>query len=252
MKILICEDEAPAGRQISKLIRHLKPHAEILAVVESGKQAREWLEATDGEKPDLVFLDIELADGSCFDTLDQVHIGCPVVFTTAYDHYALQAFKLNGIDYLIKPITEEKLKQTFNRIESVRSLMTEENGIKVSRELFEHQSYKERFLIKIGQKLIPIQVSEIAWFRAEDRVVWLYTHEGKKYIINYTLTDLEQMLDPKLFFRLNRQYLASRVSVSELYPYFKGQVVVQLKPKSVDEIVVSRIQTPALKEWLDG
>jgi DNA-binding LytR/AlgR family response regulator len=122
----------------------------------------------------------------------------------------------------------------------------------VSRELFEHQSYKERFLIKIGHKLIPVQVSEIAWFRAEDRVVWLHTHEGKKYIINYTLTDLEQMLDPKLFFRLNRQYLASRVSVSELYPYFKGQVVVQLKPKSVDEIVVSRIQTPALKEWLDG
>lgn len=248
MKILICEDEAVAGSRLAQIVREVRPEADILAVLETGKQVAAWLEHT---TPDLMFMDIELADGPVFASLDGVEIGCPVVFATAYDHYAVQAFRLNGIDYLIKPITEHQVTEAFEKLDRMRGMLATSGPTVMRRELFEGKAYKERFLVKLGHKLLPITADEIAWFRAVDRLVWLHTSEGKKYIVNYTLGDLEEMLDPDKFIRLNRQYLASHGSIVELHPYFKGQVMVKLQPKTEDEIVVSRTQTPVLKEWLE-
>ncbi len=248
MKILICEDEALAGSHLARIVRGIRPDAEILAVLETGKQVAAWLSQV---TPDLVFMDIELADGPCFASLDGVEIGCPVVFATAYDHYAVQAFRLNGIDYLIKPITEEQVAAAFEKLERMRGMLALAGPTVMRREMFEGRVYKERFLVKTGHKLLPVKVEDIAWFKAVDRLVWLYTAEGKKYIVNYTLGDLEGLLDPQRFIRLNRQYLASHGAIAELHPYFKGQVMVRLRPKTDDEIVVSRGQTPVLKAWLE-
>lgn len=247
MRILICEDEAPASRHLETLVNSIRPEAQILDIVETGEEARDLISRKD---PELILMDIELADGPCFETLDNVQITQPIIFTTAYDEFAIKAFRMNSIDYLVKPITLEKLEQAFQKLEAMQSSLSRYQPITISKELFEQPAYKERFLVKIGQRLLPITVDKIAYFYTSDKLVWLVTSEKKRYVVNYSLTDLEELLDPNRFFRLNRQYLASHGSIDEIESYFKGQVVVKLNPGTDEEIVISRQQTPKLKEWL--
>jgi two-component system, LytTR family, response regulator LytT len=247
MNILVCEDEAPARKQISKQIREVNPQAEILAAVETGEEA---LSAIRRYELDLIFMDIELADGPCFETLDRVEISTPIIFTTAYDEYALKAFKLNSIDYLVKPISKQDIEMAFQKYRKMRKSFEAAPGFQFSRSVMEGNQFKERFLVKLGRKLFPVNTTDIAYFMAKDKLVWLVTKERKKYIINFTLTDLEDMLDPQLFFRLNRQYITRIDSVKELEPFFKGQVTVNLIPPVEDEIIISRNKTSELKQWL--
>lgn len=247
MKILICEDEAPARKQISKNITDARKDAEIVASVETGEEA---LIAIRKYELDLIFMDIELADGPCFETLDKVQINVPIIFTTAYDEYALKAFKLNSIDYLVKPITKQDIEQAFQKYSNMQRTFEGTSGFKFSKSLMDGSKFKERFLVKLGRKLFPINTQDIAYFMAKDKLVWLVTQERKKYIVNFTLTDLEEMLNPKVFFRLNRQFITSIDAVKELEPYFKGQVTVNITPPVEENIIVSRNKTPELKDWL--
>lgn len=247
MRILICEDEIPAAKQLEKLIAKVRPDAKIIGTVETGKAAKKWIKQ---KQPDLIFMDIELADGPCFETLDNVKVDPPVIFTTAYDHYAVDAFTLNSIDYLVKPISEKDIQKAFAKLDDITRSLHPNTGFIFSQELFETPDYKTRFLVKKGQKLVPVVTEEVAYFRAHDKMVWLHTKSNEKYIIDYSLTELEELLNPDHFFRINRQYLANHDAIVELESYFKGQVVVKLVPRVDEQIVVSRNVTPDLKDWL--
>lgn len=247
MNILICEDERPAQKQISKLIKNNRKDAHIVATVETGEEAISVIEQ---HELDLIFMDVELADGPCFETLDKVEITTPIIFTTAYDEYALKAFQLKSIDYLVKPISQEDIDRAFEKFDDIKKMFEDDLRFVFSKQILQNQTYKERFLIKFGRRLLPIDISEIAYFMAKNKLVFLVTNEQKKYSINFSLAELETMVDPKYFFRINRQYLAHINSIKELEPYFKGQVVVKLIPSSDDNIIVSRDKTPELKEWL--
>lgn len=246
MRILICEDEAPASKHLARLVREVKPASKIVGITETGEEA---LNLINQENPDLIFMDIELADGPCFETLDKVEITQPIVFTTAYDEYALKAFELNSIDYLVKPINKENIERAFEKLDSLRNKLLEEPLV-IAKELFRKESYKTRFLVKLGQRLVPITTKDVSYFFVDDKLVWLMTTENRKYIVNYSLSELEDLLDPKHFFRLNRQYIVHHQAIRELEPYFKGQVVAKLHPKTDEQVVISRKQTPLLKEWM--
>tara|TARA_R110000868_G_scaffold259361_5_gene517321 strand:- start:85808 stop:86557 length:750 start_codon:yes stop_codon:yes gene_type:complete len=247
MNILICEDEAPARKQISKMICKSNNDAILVAAVETGEEA---LEAISKYDLDLIFMDIELADGPCFETLDKVEVRTPIIFTTAYDEYALKAFSLNSIDYLVKPISQENVDRAFDKYYNIKESFEHTPGFTFSRNILDKNVYKERFLVKLGRKLFPLHTSEVAYFMSYDKMVWLVTHERKRYIINYTLAELEELLNPKEFFRLNRQYISHIKAIKELEPYFKGQVMVNISPQVDDEIIISRSKTPELKSWL--
>ncbi|MAL18800.1 MAG: DNA-binding response regulator [Balneola sp.] len=247
MNVLICEDEAPARKQISKNIKEVYPDVHIVAAVETGEEALSVIQNVD---LDLIFMDVELADGPCFETLDKVEIHTPVIFTTAYDEYALKAFKLNSIDYLVKPISRQDIESGFEKYKKMKQSFEEVPSFKFKREIFQEKNYKERFLVKLGRKLFPLNTNEIAYFMASDKLVWLVTNEKKRYIVNFTLSELEEILDPEIFFRLNRQFITNVNAVKDLEPYFKGQVTVNLLPPVEEEIIISRNKTPELKDWL--
>ncbi len=247
MNILICEDEAPARKQISRLIEEVFEYAKIIGAVETGAEALSAIRKYD---LDLIFMDVELADGPCFETLDKIEVRTPIIFTTAYDEYALKAFSLNSIDYIVKPITRENIEGAFNKYQRVKNAFGKAPGFTFSKKMIDRNDYKERFLVKLGRKLFPLTVEDIAYFMSQDKMVWIVTHERKRFIINYTLGELEEILDPDMFFRLNRQYITNIQSIVELEPYFKGQVTVKITPPVEEDIIISRSKTPDLKKWL--
>lgn len=251
MTILLVEDEPIAAKQLKKLIKEFDADIEICGITDSISETVELLETA---KPDLIFMDIQLADGLSFEIFKQIEISTPIIFTTAFDKYAIEAFKVNSIDYLLKPITSESVKNAFDNYEKMKSVFSKNtfsNRIAGLLENFGKQQFKDRFLVKLGNKLIPIDASEAQYFFAEDKWTYIITKSNKKYLINYTLTQLEELLDPSKYFRLNRQYITPRETLLSLESYFKGQVVVKLKTLENEKIVVSRQQTPLLKKWLD-
>lgn len=252
MNILIVEDEPIAAKQLKKLIREFDSDFEICGITDSISETVEILEKT---KPDLIFMDIQLADGLSFEIFKQIEISTPVIFTTAFDKYAVDAFKVNSIDYLLKPITSESVKNAFANYEKMKSVFSKNSFSAQVVSILENigrQQFKDRFLVKLGNKLIPVEISEVLYFFAEDKWTYIITKSNKKYLINYTLTQLEELLDPAKYFRLNRQYMVPRETLLSLESYFKGQVVVKLKTLESEKIVVSRQQTPLLKKWLEG
>lgn len=249
LNVLICEDEGPAGKLLVSYLEEIAPGISIVGIIETGEEAKDMI-LKQGDSIDLIFMDIELADGPCFNTLDQMELSTPIIFTTAYDEYALKAFRLNSVDYLVKPITKEHVLSALEKFESMKTMFVDTEKFRFTRNFFEQKTYKERFLVKLGRKLFPVKTKEIAYFMATDKMVWLVTDQNKKYIINYTLNDLEELLDPDLFFRLNRQFICNISSIQELEPYFKGQVTAKLFPIPDIEVVVSRNKTPELKNWL--
>ena len=247
MKILICEDEAPAQKQLVRMITGIRSDAEIIAVVETGDEAMAVIR---DDNPDLIFMDIELADGPCFETLSDEEITVPIIFVTAYDEYALKAFSMNSIDYIVKPVVREHVEKSFYRYDQLRKNFQDSGRFVFDPSILNGKQYKERFLVKLGRKLFSIRSDEIAYFMAREKLVWLVTREKRKYIVNYTLSELDDMLNPEHFFRLNRQIISNIDSVKNLEPYFKGQVSVTVDPPLSVDVIVSRTKTPELKQWL--
>jgi len=249
MKVAIIEDEPLAANNLKKLVQAFDIGIHVYPIADSVEQAVALLEDV---TPDLIFLDIELADGSSFQIFDQVDVSSPIIFTTAYDEYALRAFELNSVAYLLKPINEQKLEDAFHKLSSLKNSF---NLKSVKKAMSEMQSesgiYKTNFLVKKANRLLPVDTKSIAYFFADGKWVYLVTHQNEQFIINFTLSELEEQLNPKNFFRINRKYITSRKALDYLEPYFKGQVCVYLKPP-VDKQVVSRKNTPELKDWLSS
>lgn len=251
MKVLIIEDEQPAAKRLRKLIQEFRPSADILDVIDSVETAVDWFSTFPA--PDLVFMDIQLADGISFNIFQKTDVVAPVIFTTAYDQYTLKAFKVNSIDYLLKPIDPAELEQALNKFDRYNR-----NGGDHDRQLlnqlvrqFSKNEYKERFLVKVGTQLVYIPVKEIAWCFSEDRSVFIITHTGKRYLLDFTLDQLTDKLNPAEFFRVNRKFIIRLSAIQKIHTWFNSRLKLELKPVSELEIIVSRDRVPEFKSWLD-
>jgi len=255
MKTVIIEDEPLAADILADQLRALRPEIDIVAMLGSVEESVEWL--TLHQAPDLLFCDIHLSDGSSFDIFRQVEVRCPVIFTTAYNQYALDAFKVNSIDYLLKPVKREDVAAALRMYDESRQHFLAEGLGKLQGLLHTLQTpaarpLRSRFLVKVGPNIRVVQVAEVAYFQAEDAVVFLVTHEKKRFIVAFTLDQLEAQLDPQLFFRANRQLLVHIGAVREVKPYLKGRLYLLLEPAPAEDVFVSSSRAAAFKQWLDS
>jgi DNA-binding LytR/AlgR family response regulator len=244
MNTLIIEDELPAAKQLAKLLLALRPSIQIVGTLDSVERSVRWFQTT--PPPDLIFMDIQIADGLSFDIFNQVKISAPVVFTTAFDQYAVQAFKVNAVDYLLKPIDPEDLGRALDKIESQRNGMVLDYE-KLSR-FFQKEQYKDRFLVKTGQQLAFLITTDIAYFKSSDGLTQAYTLAGKKYFIEHTLEELERLVDPRDFFRISRGLTVRLQSIKAIHPHLNGRLKLDLQPVSPEDVFVSRERVGAFKE----
>jgi DNA-binding LytR/AlgR family response regulator len=249
MNILIIEDEPLVAKDIELLIRKLEPDVRVLALLSSVENARAWF--NNNPQPDLVLADIQLSDGISFEIFESGNIRCPIIFTTAYDDYAIRAFKVNSIDYLLKPIDPSELMQALKKYKLLVEMTGVDRQVKeLVRQLAEKNiGFKERFLVMHGNSLVPIVENQIAYFQ-KDQLIFLHTMEASKYICELSaLDDLESLLNPDVFFRVNRQYILHIQAVGKVRTTHKGLTVV-LKPPFNLELDISREKATAFKAWL--
>ena len=253
MKILIIEDEVPAAKRLEKLILECNPEAQILNVIDTVEDALEWFR--ENEEPDLIISDIQLADGVSFQIYEELDLKCPIIFSTAYDQYAIKAFELNSIDYLLKPYSKNTLKKSFDKLE--KFLPAQQDYLKdidlnvLLKQVESGKGYKQRFLISKADALIPISIDLISYIYTEDKAVMIKTVNDKSFFINYSLDELESQLDPRKFFRLNRQFITSIEAIFKISQYFNGKLKIELNPTQDDKVIVSRAKTPVFKNWLE-
>lgn len=252
MNIVIIEDELPALNRLKKLVMAVEPEAHILATADSIESAAEIF--TTHRQIDLALMDIELADGRSFDIFKRVDVNCPVIFTTAYDEFALQAFKVNSIDYLLKPVDADLLKdaiEKFKRQRNQQFLSRDLSHMLMQLQQQSPVSYKSRFLVKVGVKWISQPVEAISYFFAADKSVYMVTKSNQKYIMDESLDQLSTLLDPKLFYHASRQFILSYTSIQSVNSYFNGKLKVEVHPPATEEVTVSREKAADFKKWLD-
>ncbi|MEM9918920.1 MAG: LytTR family DNA-binding domain-containing protein [Bacteroidota bacterium] len=251
MKIIVIEDEKPASRRLVRLIGECRPQAKVESVLDSIERSVKWLAQND--MPDLIFMDIQLADGMSFEIFKKIRISVPVIFTTAFDQYTLKAFKVNSVDYLLKPIDEEELMAAFEKFDTYFRANTSSDQSSIDRLLqsLQKPSYKERFLVKAGHQLSYISVEDIAYFYSKDSMVHARMKDGRQHVIDYTLDQLEGQIDPSCFFRINRQIITSIKAIRKIHTYFNSRLKLDLLPAGDLEVIVSRDRVGDFKQWLD-
>lgn len=255
MRTIIIEDEYPAAERLLQLLKKLDRQVEVLAVLESVSGAIAWLEQN--QAPDLIFSDIQLSDGLSFQIFEAFPVESPIVFTTSYDEYAVKAFKVKSIDYLLKPIKLQELGVAIAKFNELQFKMPVEHYAMKMEALLDAlpmtgRKYKSRFLVKQHEQLLPIAKEEIAYFFSTNGLVCLVRRDGKQFIVDYTLEELERLLEPTYFFRLNRQFIATLESISDIHTYFNGKLKLVLVPEAGQEVLVSREKVPVFKEWVEG
>jgi DNA-binding LytR/AlgR family response regulator len=250
MTVLIIEDETRAAARIEKLILKLVPGAEIKRKIDTVRDAVNYFQSN--PEPDLVFADIQLADGLSFEIFKKVKIGCPVIFTTAYDQYAIEAFNTNGIDYLLKPVEEKRLAQA---LEKLRNLTTAPDLDKILKILIEKPApgkrYKNRFIVRVGEQIKTFSAHEIVAFYSFDRATFLHSGGGNNYIVGYALDQLENLLHPEQFFRVNRKYILNIEACKRIYAWTNSRLKIEV-PGLDEDIVVARERVSDFKAWLDN
>ncbi|CCH53849.1 putative response regulatory protein VV2_1193 [Fibrisoma limi BUZ 3] len=255
MNALIIEDEIPAARRLTRLLQDVDDTIEVTGIVDSISQAVERL----GRETnlDVIFSDIHLSDGLSFEVFRQVEPPCPIIFTTAYDEYAIQAFKLNSIDYLLKPIVADELEQALLKFRKGRSgrggmPVTLPNIEQLISTLNQHQSsFRQRFLVSYKDSFLPIVANEVAYFYSENKVTRLVRLDGKWFPLPETLEELAEQLDPKHFFRANRQFILNLHSIQAIHKHFNGKLKLVLAPEPAEEVMVSRERAEEFKAWLN-
>lgn len=247
-KVVIIEDEKLNADRLKRLIKAVRPRIEVLAVLDSVAESVLWLNLN--PSPDLVFMDIKLSDGLSFEIFDKIKIQCPIIFTTAYDEYAVKAFKYNSIDYLLKPIDQEELQIAMERLETFQNDCYSKS-IDGLLSYLKPKEYRSRFLLSYRDGYKSVLVDDIAYFYSELKVTWAQLYSGNKEVIPQTLEELEGELNPKFFFRANRQYIIHIDAVLHIHNYFNGKLKLVLKKNTDAEIIVSRDKAGQLKEWMN-
>ncbi|RMG31987.1 MAG: DNA-binding response regulator [Bacteroidetes bacterium] len=251
MNILIIEDEQLAAKRLIRLLKELEPQANILEVIDTVEDSIQWLKSNEA---DLIFMDIQLADGNSFSIFEAIDVFTPIIFSTAYDQYAIRAFEVNSIDYLLKPVKKEVLEKSLNKY---KRRLGENQFVDVGRlmQAFRQEegqsNFQQRFLVSSGDKLRSIPVEEVAYFYGQKRYVFLITKDNRKHIVDYTLGKLESLLNPRDFFRINRQFIISYQAIQHMYNYSKSKIKVELLPSSDVEAIVSADRTRNFKTWLN-
>ncbi len=250
-RALIVEDEILAAKRLQRLLQEVEAGIEVLAVLDSVKEAARWL-ATN-EPPDLVFMDIQLGDGLSFEIFDIVEVTCPVIFITAYNQYALEAFKVHSIAYLVKPVSAEDLQQALAKYDALDKMFSKSAQRKQVQQMQAEftTGYKQRFLVKVGMHIKSVPVSEVAFFFSRHKATFLKTFAGEKYLLDYTLEQLTTMLDPQQFFRINRQYIVNLAAITEMVSIANSRIEVHLRQAEDNQVIVSRERVAAFKQWLD-
>jgi DNA-binding LytR/AlgR family response regulator len=249
MKLLLIEDEDAAMRRLEKILTEANPAIEIVQRLDSVEASVQWLRTH--PQPDLIFMDIHLADGSSFEIFEHVHVRCPVVFTTAYDEYALKAFKVNAIDYLMKPIKAAEVEAALVKYKNFHQ-PPDYQGL-LSKMQTPETPLLRRILVKLGQSIRLVEMDDIAYFYTRDKISFLVTKSThKRYPIDYPLDKLEHMLDNKVFYRINRQFIIHISAIKEMHPYSKSRIKIDLEPATDAETIVSTERASDFKQWLVG
>ncbi|MBN8876934.1 MAG: response regulator transcription factor [Chitinophagaceae bacterium] len=257
MKVLIVEDEELAVKKLIKTLAAVDPDAEVVGVADSIMATVKWINSN--PLPDLILMDIELSDGQSFEIFNRVSIKCPVIFTTSYDEYALKAFKVNSVDYLLKPIQKEDLESALEKMHQLKSMykqsgskadMNIESLVKELQEKLQLKEYRKRFLVRHAQKLVSVDTDEIAYFFSDGRLNFFKTHDNKKFVVDYTMDELEEMLDPRKYFRISRSFYISVESVEQIHDYFGNRLLLHLRPAVEKESIVSREKVTEFKRWM--
>ena len=253
INIIILEDEAQTARRLQRMIGEYDPEIKIVAILESIQESLEWLK--DHPVPDLAFFDIQLADGESFTLFEKTDIRFPVIFTTAYDQYAIKAFKVNSIDYLLKPVNKEDLENALDKYARLhKATVTPQVDYSKLVEMIagKEKAWLSRMMIRLGATIKSIEIEDIAYFYIEERIAFAVMKDGTRYPLDQSLEKLEPQLDPKRFFRINRQFLISFDSINKMYMYSKARIKVTLKPPSDIEAISSAERSPLFRDWLDG
>lgn len=277
MTLLLIEDEYPAAERLARLVARVEPAARVLAVVESVAQGVKWL--AENPAPDLILSDIQLADGLSFEIFERAVVRTPIIFTTSYDAYALRAFRVHSLDYLLKPIKEEELRAALARFRERQPAAVEaqlgrlealidalpraaaagsgsagNSGGATGEGTTAHASrpYKTRFLVRLREQLVPVPTPDIAYFASRNETTTLVTHTGARHLMEYTLEQVQELLDPAHFFRINRQTLAAASAIRRIDLHFNGKLKLELAPAAPDEVLVSREKASAFRAWLEG
>lgn len=254
MRVIIIEDEIHNSRFLNGMLNRLRPEWEVIQVFESVKKTVAWL--NENKEPDLYFMDIQLTDGTCFSIFDQAIVGNHVIFTTAYNEYAIQAFKVNSIDYLLKPLKEQQLLNAIEKFEKAVKVkehkvaaLDYDDVIQAIRN--SEMKYRKRFLVSGATAMFTLDVDDIACFYAEERTTFGVTYDGKEYVLNHTLEKLEEQLNPENFYRAARNFIVSSNAVRRIENYFGGKLSVRLVHPLDKQITVSRLKAAEFKAWLD-
>jgi DNA-binding LytR/AlgR family response regulator len=251
-RVLIIEDEPQAIKRLETLIAELIPRVTILARMDSVKESVSWLK--ENSPPDLIFMDIQLADGISFQIFEQCQVNSPVIFTTAYDAYALKAFKVNSIDYILKPVDKDDLAGALKKLNSLTQ--GKDNATEMLANIGEAvrlltRKYKTRFVLKVGEHLKSIEVSDIQYFFSLEKTTFAKITDGRRHILDFTLDQLEDVLDPQQFFRINRKYIISATAIQDMVSYTNSRLKLVLKGSDDSDIIVSRERVQEFKDWLD-
>ncbi|MFY0601362.1 MAG: response regulator transcription factor [Cyclobacteriaceae bacterium] len=250
-EIVIIEDERLSAERLQRLVGEFSDELRIVSVLDSVDSARSWLR--DQSVPDLVLLDIQLSDGSGFDLLTSGDIKCPVIFTTAYDQYAIKAFKFDGVDYLLKPVDQKELEQALEKFERNR----EKRGSQQDKESVEKLNkiisgdFKKRFLVKLGDRMQSVNVEDVSYFLYENDLTHLVSNDASRWPIDHSLDQLEDLINPLDFFRVNRKLIVSLPSIKEIHSYFNSRLLLDLAPKLDQDVIVSRDRVSKFKHWMD-
>lgn len=253
MTILIIEDEEPAYRRLQKMLKEIEPNHTMLEQIVSVSSAVKFFKENDA--PDLIVSDIQLSDGISFEIFKQVDVKCPVIFTTAYDQYAIEAFKVNSIDYLLKPVKKEELEKAVSKFKTLTPAAPAAPAIDINKLLQSLQpagatEYKKRFVVRYGEHIKTIDIEEVVYFYTEDKATFLCTKDARRFVVDFNLDTLDSILDPKIFFRINRQYIISIHSIAEMFAYSKSRVLIKLNPAAKHETIVSTERSADFKHWL--
>ena len=248
MNVVILEDETRAASYLERLILKVAPEMTVVAKIESVRDAVPFLQSHGNI--DLIFSDVQLADGLSFKIFKQVTIRCPIIFTTAYDHYAIEAFKTNGIDYLLKPIEEERLSKAIEKSKLFSPSLALEKMLMLSNTV-SAKTYKARFMVKVGDKIKSIPVEEILVYYSLEKATYLHTNSNRDYCIDYSIDQLETLLDPALYFRINRKYIVSIEACTNILAWTNSRMRLKIEGINDENIIVARERVQEFKEWLD-
>jgi len=256
LKIVIIEDEPVTARNLAHLLELIDDSIHVMSILTGVDDAVNWF-LTNTDNYDLIFMDIRLADGLSFDIFKRVNLTKPVIFVTAYNNYAIQAFKNNGIDYILKPFDQQEVEQALDKYKNLLGNALSEAGITNISQIIEQlntasKSYKKSFLVHFRDKLIPLETAKIAWFYTANELVYAQTDDARQYVIDFTMEQLEKQLDPAAFFRANRQFIINRKQITEVDFYFNGRLSVKIKPAPPENIIISKARVPEFKVWMNN